>query len=155
MPSYFLFDFNNIVLFRSIPSIDSTADFEQMRTNVPMMSSIWINTKLLHFCEQLHKKGISTGILTAGFSLSIPSVRDRVQSYFDHIFIAKKLGVSKQDSSTYTTVSKQVNQKPTEIMFTDDTVSNIEAASQAGCQTILFESNTSFFQQIEKLELTE
>lgn len=155
MIKYLLLDFNNVLLFRSVSDEKSPSDFEEVATNVPFFSSAYINTALLSYCQSLSERGIKVGVLTAGFSFSIPAIKKRVEDHFEDIFITKQLGLPKDLPATYVQVSERIELTPEEILFIDDIESNIEAAAQAGCNTILFESNKSLFRKLNTYFPTE
>lgn len=64
---------------------------------------------------------------------------------------ARDLGLSKTNSESYTTVAKMLGAKPEEILFCDDQLHNIEAAQQAGLQTIHFESTQQYMRKAKPL----
>ena len=58
-------------------------------------------------------------------------------SYFDSIVISSFLGTSKPDSKMYNTALQELNIKPEEAIFIDDSLKNCMGAMAVGINTVL------------------
>jgi glucose-1-phosphatase len=81
------------------------------------------NTNYVHmaaFKETLHKQiGVKT-----------------LEEYFDQAFYSCDIGLRKPDHACYDWVLKNLNIRPSETLFIDDSLHNIQGAKKAGLQTI-------------------
>ena len=64
----------------------------------------------------------------------------QIDGIFDHIFISAELKLAKPDPEIYQVVINRLNQDPSELIFIDDFIENIEAAREAGLNAIHFQS---------------
>jgi FMN phosphatase YigB (HAD superfamily) len=70
---------------------------------------------------------------------------------FISLFSARKLDLSKTKPESYLAVAEIIQTTPNQILFCDDQLHNIEAASQAGLQTIQFESTDHYIRKVTPL----
>jgi HAD superfamily hydrolase (TIGR01509 family) len=66
------------------------------------------------------------------------------------MYSAKDLGLSKSDPNSYARIAQIIQAEPSEILFCDDQLHNIETARQAGLQTVLFDSTHQCIRDISK-----
>ncbi|MGB2965043.1 MAG: HAD family phosphatase [Anaerolineales bacterium] len=64
----------------------------------------------------------------------------QIDGIFDHIFISAELKLAKPAPEIYQFVINRLNQDPTEMVFVDDFIENIEAAREAGLNAVHFQS---------------
>lgn len=64
----------------------------------------------------------------------------RIADAFDEIIISAEVGLAKPDERIYTLTLARLGIQPSEAVFVDDFMGNIEAARRVGMQTILFQS---------------
>ena len=62
---------------------------------------------------------------------------NNMTSYFDSIVISSFLGTSKPDSKMYNTALQELNIKPEEAIFIDDSLKNCMGAMAVGINTVL------------------
>jgi HAD superfamily hydrolase (TIGR01509 family) len=67
-----------------------------------------------------------------------------VRELFDDILISSDYGVTKSDERFFKIMLKEINHKPDEIIFVDDTLKNIQVAEQLGIESHLFENTEEF-----------
>lgn len=68
---------------------------------------------------------------------------------FDHIYVSHEIGIHKPDAGIYNYVLENANIKPSETVFIDDSLANIEGAEQLGIAGIHITNGrdvTSFFE---------
>lgn len=59
---------------------------------------------------------------------------NRVENFFDHVFVSYKMHLSKPSKEIYDEVIRQANILPSETLFIDDSKVNIESAASSGIQ---------------------
>jgi epoxide hydrolase-like predicted phosphatase len=64
----------------------------------------------------------------------------QIDGIFNHIFISAELKLAKPDLEIYKLVINRLNQDPSELVFIDDFIENIEAAREAGINAVHFQS---------------
>ncbi len=76
---------------------------------------------------------------------------NNMTSYFDSIVISSFLGTSKPDSKMYKTALQEINVKPEEAIFVDDSLKNCMGALDVGINTVLLCRNRQAY-IIEKIK---
>jgi HAD superfamily hydrolase (TIGR01509 family) len=100
--------------------------------------------------EWVRAQSIPAYILSASPPARLSSLEPDLVPPFLSLFSTKTLG-SKHDPQTFVTLAKQLEVKPAEILFTDDSATNVEAARAAGLTAIQYQSNPDFFRQADQL----
>lgn len=70
---------------------------------------------------------------------------------FEHVFLSQVIGIRKPSPKIYMHALSELNSKPDETVFIDDTLENVEAAKKLGMHTILARSPEQIIKDIEKL----
>lgn len=96
-----------------------------------------INDELLAVYRE-YQKSVEVAILTEGHIQDYPPVKERLADIFNHIFSAADLGLKKDDLQIYALVAEKLGFSPNEILYIDDKQANIDAATRAGMNTLLF-----------------
>lgn len=147
-----IFDFSRVLLHprqREIQSINTLHAQLRESQEYAVLNHFELNEELLHFIEGI-KVSLPVYIFTSGVIHNEPAIDQRIQQLFTKIYTAEELDVSKKDPSAYVLLLKLVNATPTEVLFIDDSEENVQAAKQAGLQTIVYQSNTQLFQEMAK-----
>ena len=109
------------------------------------------NEKLLRFYNDL-KKDYSLNIYTLGsIQNNSAEVKNKLTPIFDNIYSAHELNLPKTDPNSYLALANKLNCKPTEIIFIDDNVSNLEVATQVGLKTVQFADTDSTISKLKEL----
>lgn len=74
---------------------------------------------------------------------------DSLDSYFDKAYYSQSIGYRKPDKEAYEYVLKENNLNPSETLFIDDSIQNIEGAKAVGLKTIFLKEG----RKIEDLNL--
>jgi epoxide hydrolase-like predicted phosphatase len=97
---------------------------------------------------------------TALLSNAWDDLRPLLESYwkidrvFDHIFISAELGLAKPDPEIYQTVITALNQDPSEMVFIDDFIENVQAARESRMNAIHFQNREHVLNELaEYLDL--
>ncbi|MEJ2142186.1 MAG: HAD family phosphatase, partial [Gammaproteobacteria bacterium] len=105
----------------------------------------WIIT----IVEQLRTRGYRVGILSDQTHwLNELDARDHFFNKFDEIFNSYNIGKGKREPALFTEVTRQLGVSPGQILFIDDSESNIQRAHEAGWQTLHFVSKDQFLEDI-------
>jgi glucose-1-phosphatase len=75
------------------------------------------------------------------------------QHYFNPLIFSHKEGFSKPEKKIYELALEKLNCKPDEIVFIDDSKTNIEAAKKVGIIGILFTNYDKLVRDLEKLKV--
>lgn len=104
---------------------------------------------IIAIVEQLRMQGYQVGILSDQTHwLDELDERDHFFDKFDYIFNSYKLGKGKREPVLFTEVTRQLDLSPEQILFIDDSKSNIQRAREAGWQTIHYLSKDQFLRDI-------
>ncbi|MDQ6755938.1 MAG: HAD family phosphatase [Bacteroidota bacterium] len=75
--------------------------------------------------------------------------KDFLQSYFENTYYSHEMGYRKPDKEAYEIVLKENNLNPSQTLFIDDSIQNIEGAKATGLQTVFLKDGM----KIEDLNL--
>ena len=106
-----------------------------------------LNEELLLFLDKL-KDRYPLYIFTTGSVQNVAEVKKRIEPIFRKIYSAEELVLNKKAPQSYLYIAKDLNKKPSEILFTDDQFENIQAAEAAKLVTIHFQSTTQFINDL-------
>lgn len=109
-----------------------------------------LNEELLGLYSGL-KSSYSVNIFTTDIIQNDLAVRKIIEPIFHKIYVASEMGLSKKDPSAYIYIAKDLGREPKDILFIDDSLSNIEAAEEAGFHTVQFIANVQAIGKIEEL----
>lgn len=73
-----------------------------------------------------------------------------LSKYFAGKFFSYEIGYTKEDPEFFITVCKMLNENPKGILFVDDKVKNVESANHIGLNTLLYENNSKFFNDVKE-----
>lgn len=108
-----------------------------------------LNDELLMFFKSL-KGQYSLNIFTSEIIQDDKAVKPLLESIFTHIFSAKQLGVMKTQKEAYFKIAEQLQEEPASILYIDDKLANLQAASDAGFKTIQYVSNPQIIKNIKE-----
>ncbi len=108
----------------------------------------YLNQELLNFLKLLRKK-YKICVFTTDIIQNDPAIKPLLEESFSKIFVANDLGIDKRNPLSYNKLASILNEKPENILVIDDTKEKIEAAKQAGFQTIQFISNEQLFEDLK------
>lgn len=162
---HLLFDFNRVLLFpkRSIPVdmiLSMTAHLAKKKAGSDNLFThhmldfdhyFEFNEPLIQYLQTLKDEfQIPIHVYTnSTHSIHAPKAQSVIEPLVDHIFLAKNLGKPKDLPASYLYVAEELEAKPEELLFIDDTLGNVEAASQAGLHTHHFTENEALFAALE------
>ncbi len=110
-----------------------------------------LNTEIFEFIED-HNKKFGFGIVSAiNTDLSGWLQERKVKRYFQFVKTTLELGLPKTDPGLYEMVLASFELKPEQVLLVDDSAENLNAAKQAGLQTLRYAKTKPFAVQIDNL----
>lgn len=152
MISNLLFDFSRVLLFpkdENYRGLLNDLYRKIIKDKSPFLDNFKLNQDLFAFLRSLKTK-YKLSIYTTDIIQNDPQARVVINPIFTNVFAANNLGISKKDPNGYLVIANKLQTKPQEILFIDDGQANINAAKQAGLQTILYFSNAQLFGEFAK-----
>lgn len=100
-----------------------------------------LDKKLVEFIEDLRGE-YTTALLSNAWDDLRPLLVNlwKIDGIFDHIFISAEVKLAKPDPRIYQHVISELQQDPSEMIFVDDFIENVDAAREAGIHAIHFRS---------------
>ncbi len=99
-----------------------------------------LNRNLLDYIEQV-KIAKPAYLFTSESIQEDPAIKDILGQYFGKVYSAMELGMSKKDPETYKFIARDLKLDVSDILFIDDSLSNVEAAINAGMPAIQYKDN--------------
>lgn len=157
MVTTLLFDFSRVLLFAKDKNYMEDLNplnkkLLEENPNYDFLSYFELNQELLNFLEKIGDK-FGIYMFTSGSVQNNPAVKPSLEKVFKMIISAEEIGVSKKDPSGYLEALKKINKQPSEVLFIDDSETNIKAASEAGLNTFLFKGNTELLNKLKSLQV--
>jgi len=131
-----------------------------LKTNPKKLERLWIqaykrcfsqNVELYEFAYNLKKQGYKIAILSDQWPVSKEAVMlKKYTKKFDVIVSSDEVGVRKPNFEIYKIALKMLKIKPSEALFIDNQIWNIQAAQKLGINTILYQNNQQLFKQLAK-----
>ncbi len=100
-----------------------------------------VNDSVVKLSREVKKTGLPIGILSNTEPITFPIVEELISlNYFDFKFLSYEIGHVKPSPMIYQYVIENVPFKKEELIFIDDTESNVKSANDFGIKTIQFVS---------------
>ncbi len=148
-----LFDFSNVLIFAKDQGYTGLLNPLHQRlskdTDYDFFESFELNERILDFLAQRQDR-YGLYIFTAGSLHQQVEVKARIDFIFRRIFTTYELQLRKENPEAYRKIAQMIQRQPSEMLFIDDSFGNIEAAKQAGMNTILFESTDQLFEKLSE-----
>ena len=110
-----------------------------------------IDIDLVNFLRALKSK-YKVGLISNAWSgLRDYIVREKFDDAFDHMVISAEVGVAKPEAKIYHIALEQLEVSPSEAVFVDDFIENIEACEKVGMKGIHFKDPKSALQQLKQM----
>lgn len=106
---------------------------------------------LLEFIRSLRGK-YKTGLISNAWDdLRTRIVEEKFDDAFDHLTISAEVGVAKPSAKIYQFALKQLDVSPSEAVFVDDFIENIEGCEKLGIKGVHFKNPEDAMQQLKAL----
>jgi len=113
-----------------------------------------INEPVVQLTHQLKHKGFSLGLLSNTEFITYSIVEEMISmNHFDYKFLSYKIGYTKPDKRIFNHVLANLPFEKTELLFIDDTISNVEAALSEGINSIQFSSLGELIEDMKSLKI--
>lgn len=101
------------------------------------MVAITPNQAMLDLAKNLREKDVFIGIITDQSAARIKRIRQKfmLDKKFDRIISSGDVGFTKKNVEIFNTATKHLDLAPSEILFIENTESNLEIPKQLGWQT--------------------
>ncbi len=107
---------------------------------------------MLEWVDRLRRHGYRVGILSDQTDwLDELEERDHFFHHFDRVFNSYHLGMGKRNPRTFRTVACRMGARPGEVLFIDDSLSNVERARAAGLRALRFEGREPLERELAAL----
>lgn len=147
-----LFDFSRVLLFSKDENYTGSLNekYRQLsqENNYKLLDHFILNEELLDFLKSLKEK-YDLYMLTTETIQDNPEILPDLEPIFNKVFSGIKLGLNKKEQDSYKFIAKDLNLSTNEILFIDDTLVNLEAAKQAGFETIQYKNNEQIIQELK------
>jgi len=153
-----IFDFSRVLLFPKDPNYSGSLNQLYKTINDKKDFQIYqhynLNGEILEYFKKI-KDQFNLYIFTSGTIQADSELRKVLEPIFKEIFTVSKIGISKTDTNSYQHISNKLGTSSEEILFIDDTEENIQTATKAGWNTILYKSNLDLFQRLKEFNIIE
>jgi epoxide hydrolase-like predicted phosphatase len=110
-----------------------------------------VDRDLLDFIQSLRPR-FKTGLISNAWDdLREWLIREKVPDAFDHIVISAEAGVMKPNAEIYLLALEQLEVSPSEAVFVDDFLENVEGARAVGMSAIHFRDPESALDELKRL----
>lgn len=99
----------------------------------------------INFVNLLKSKNIPHGYLSNAEEFFYPHIHRRLEHLFDFHVLSWEIGVRKPDPQIYKEIFKHGPWQPHEVVFFDDTLSNVTAAKELGINAVHFQDRPDFY----------
>ena len=111
-----------------------------------------VNATMLSVVAMLQAAGHRTGVLSNTCTAHWDYVRDgrytMLPGQFEVFALSFEIGVNKPDEKIYHASADLANVSPSEILFVDDRLENVEAAQAAGFDAVLYTSTEQYVRDL-------
>ena len=148
-------DFSKVLLFAKDPNYQGGLNALNKRLlaedpSYPFFDHFVLNQQLLDYYLKLSEI-VPVIVFTTETIQDHPAIEPLLAKAVHGVLSAKKLGLVKTNPAAYSTVSNLVHARPAELLYIDDKEANIQAAEQAGLNTILYTSNNEVITKLGSL----
>lgn len=147
-------DVSLVLLFPKDPnytgSLNALYKVKKDEPNFDFFEHFRVNEELLAIYKN-HKGDRKMYIFTSDTIQDEPVLQPYWQEVFDDIFSAAKMGIHKSEADAYIKLSQQISVNPEEILYIDDSATNITAAKTSGLNAYIYETN----EKVEELFIRE
>jgi FMN phosphatase YigB (HAD superfamily) len=139
-----VFDFSFVLLFSKDASytgkLNDLNDKLSAEENYEPLDYFRVNDELIYFLKQ-YKNEYTFYIFTAGKMHKLPSLHNKLNVVFSQYLSESDVGLPKSNPEAFTKLSQMINMNVDEILFIDDKIENVNAATQAGMKAIQYLNN--------------
>ncbi len=150
-----LFDFSRVLLHPTDKTYSGSLNnlHRELKDNESyyLFNYFELNDEILEYLRAIKGK-YELRIFTTDIIQNDPLIRAKIDPIFSKIYSAYELGITKKAKESYEFIAGDIGVKPEEILFIDDTESNIIAAKEAKFQTHHFKDNKELISFVESID---
>lgn len=147
-----LFDFSRVLLHPTDKTYSGSLNtlHKELKDNESfyVFHYFKLNEQILEYLKTVKEK-FRLAIFTTDIIQDDPLIKERIDPLFEKIYSASKLGITKKTKDSYEFISRDLGVKPEEILFIDDTESNIIPAKEAGLKTHHYKTNGELLEYLK------
>lgn len=149
-----LFDFSRVLLHPTDKTYEGSLNslHRQLKDNESfyVFHYFELNEQILEYLKTINDK-FRLAIFTTDIIQDDPLIKEKIDPLFEKIYSASKLGITKKVKESYEFIAEDLEVKPEEILFIDDTESNVIAAKEAGFKTHHYKTNGELLEYLKSL----
>ena len=149
-----LFDFSRVLLHPTDKtysgSLNNLHRVLRTKQSYYLFNYFELNEELLEFLKTL-KGEYQLCIFTTDIIQNDPLIREKIDPIFSKIYSAAELGITKKVKESYDFLANDIGVKPEEILFIDDTESNIIPVKEAGFKTHNYKTNGELLKYLKSI----
>lgn len=148
-----LFDFSRTLLFPKDKNYEGELNALHKELSkqkeYKFLDHFELDENLLKYLESIKNK-YPLYIFTSGSIQNAPEIKLKLDNIFTKIYSAEDFDLSKKDPKAYIYIAKQIDVHPDEVLFIDDSKSNIEAAKEIGMNIFLYNNFNNLREKISE-----
>lgn len=150
-----LFDFSRVLLHPTDKTYSGSLNnlHKELKDNESfyVFHYFELNEQILEYLKTVKDK-FRLAVFTTDIIQDDPLIKEKIDPIFEKIYSASKLGITKKIKESYEFLAKDLNVKPEEILFIDDTESNIVPAKEAGFKTHHYKNNGELLEYLKSIK---
>jgi HAD superfamily hydrolase (TIGR01509 family) len=113
------------------------------------------NQKILELITSFRQDGLKLGLLSNNTLSAATEMRQEgLDAYFDVFDISAETGLVKPDPATFREFARQLQVKPSELIFIDDSPKSLSTAAEVGYAPVLYDGYDHLTEQLHSLGLS-
>jgi putative hydrolase of the HAD superfamily len=134
-------------LREAFPVAESDADLDR-----ECYDRFILRPRMMKLVLDLRTRGIRVVILSDQTEmLEWLNDRDRFFSKFDKVYNSYRIGKSKRDASLFDDVVRELQVRPDQALFVDDSLDHVQRAKSRGLRALLFSDEKIFFDDLNRI----
>lgn len=149
-----LLDGGKIDFSQFLARVSALSGVPSDRISDEFKSAAKIEYQVLELIKNL-KHHYQVGLLSNSSSSQIRSILDEnnLTDYFNEVVVSSEVACMKPGEEIFNIILQRLNVKPSEVLFIDDDISNIQGAETVGIKSVLFETAAQLEQALRKLNI--
>ena len=149
-----LFDFSRVLLHPTDKTYPGSLNnlHKELKDNESfyVFNYFQLNNQILDYLKTVQDK-FRLAIFTTDIIQDDPLIKEKIDPIFEKIYSASKLGITKKEKESYEFLAKDLGVSTEEILFIDDTESNIIPAKEARLLTHHYKNNSELLNYLKSL----
>lgn len=147
--SALVIDFSRVLIFANADVASLNHHHAQLETQpgYNVLDHFRLNTELLEYLRRLSKR-VPIYMFSDGKLHALPEIAPSLKGIFHTIYTAEEVGYKKNQPEAYIELAYRIGLTPPQLLFIDDSPSNIAAATSAGLRAIQYVDNSQIIGQL-------